>query len=146
MKRLKNNSGISITTLVITIVVMFIIAAIALGTSTEIIDDSVDARNEATIFEDNEKIRALLTNAITDKNIITGYALVDGSIEVIDEEENEYGTNYYLIPGGEEDGALAIIRDKTGDSSATAYKGITAPYVVDYYTGKYKRIEKIKFK
>lgn len=146
MKRLKNNSGVSITTLVITIVVMLIIAGVAIGTSTQIIDDSVEAKKEAAIFEDNETIRALLMNAITDKNVITGYALIDGSLEVVDEEGNEYGTNYYLIPGGKEDEALTIIRDKIGDSSATAYKGITAPYVVDYYTGEYKRIEEIKFK
>ncbi|MBQ8298528.1 MAG: type II secretion system protein [Clostridia bacterium] len=145
MKRLKNNSGISITTLVITIVVMLIIAGIAVGTSTEIIDDSVDAKKEAAIFEDNEEIRALLMNAITDKSVITGFALVDGSIEVVDEEGNEYGTNYYLIPGGDEED-LAAIREKTGDASASAYKGITAPYVVDYYTGKYHRIEDVKFK
>lgn len=146
MKKLKNNSGVSITTLVITIVVMLIIAGVAVTNSTRMIDDSIAAKKDAATFEDNEIIRALLMNALTDKNEITGYALVDGSLEVIDESGETYGTNYHLIPGGKADEALGVIREKLGDANLEAYKGITAPYVVDYYTGEYKRIEEIKFK
>ena len=36
--------------------------------------------------------------------------------------------------------------NKLCDDTLSPYKGLTAPYVVDYYTGKYERVEDIRFK
>ena len=144
--KLKNNSGVSLTTVIITIVVMIILAGIAVSYSLEMIDDSGEAKKEATIYEDREIIRALTANALLDKNARVGFALLDNSVVVIGSGDKEYGTGYYLIPGGKDDGDLGTIKFKLGDNTLTAYRGLSAPYVVDYYTGEYERVEKIRFK
>ena len=144
--KIKNNSGISLLTVVITVVVMIILAAIATTYSSEVIDNSDEAQKEAAIFEDRETIRILMTNTITDKNARVGYELLDGAVVVIGENGKEYGTGYHLIPGGYEDGDLGEIRDMLGDDTIRAYRNLSAPYVVDYYTGKYERVENIEFK
>lgn len=142
---MKNNKGVSLMTLIVTIVVMLIITGVAINKSIRLIDDSVKATEDAEIFDDNEQIRSLLMNAITDKSLVTGYALINNSVEVIDAEGNVYGTNYHLIPGGDEED-LKAIAEKFGETNVIAYKGITAPYVVDYYTSKFVRIEDVLFK
>ena len=144
--KIKKNSGVSLMTVIITIVVMIILASITISYSLKMIDDSGEAKSEAQIYEDNEVIRALLTKSIVDEDVMVGYALLDNSVEVVTSEGKVYGTGYHLIPGGKEDGDLGTIKYKLGDDTLTAYKGISAPYVVDYYTGKYERVEKIKFR
>lgn len=144
--KIKSNSGVSLTTVIITIVVMIIIAGVAARNSLIMIDDSGEAKKEATIYEDREIIRALLTNAITDKDAMVGFALLDNSVVVLGSGDKEYGTGYHLIPGGDDDGDLGTIKFKLGDDTMTAYRGLSAPYVVDYYTGKYERVENIRFK
>ena len=144
--KFKNNSGISLLTVIITIVVMIILAAIATTYSTDVIDNSDEAQKEATIYEDREIIRALMTNTITDKNARVGYELLTGAIVVVGDDGKEYGTGYHLVPGGYEDGDLGKIRAKLGDDTIRAHRNLSAPYVVDYYTGKYERVENIKFK
>lgn len=144
--KIKSNSGVSLTTVIITIVVMIIIAGVAARNSLRMIDDSGEAKKEATIYEDREIIRALLTNAITDKDAMVGFALLDNSVVVLGSGDKEYGTGYHLIPGGDDDGDLGTIKFKLGDDTMTAYRGLSAPYVVDYYTGKYERVENIRFK
>ena len=144
--KIKKNSGVSLTTVVITVIVMIILASVTISYSLDMIDDSGEAKSEAEIYEDNEVIRALLTQSIIDEDVMVGYALLDNSVVVITPEGKEYGTVYYLIPGVKDDGDLGTIKFKLGDDTLTAYKGISAPYVVDYYTGKYERVEKINFK
>lgn len=147
--KIKNNSGISLMTVIITIVVMIILASVAVTSSYQMIDDAGEAKNEAEIYADNEVIRALLTQSISDPDVIVGFPLLDNSVVVIGSGEKEYGSGYHLIPGGypeEEDGDLAALRFKLGDDTLQPYKGLTAPYVVDYYTGKYERVEDIRFK
>lgn len=146
MKKFKNNYGISLISLVVTIVVLLILLSITFSSSDRIIDDSVDARNKANTFDDDEKIRALDSNAIIDKNSIIGYALSDGVIEVITDSGDVYGTGYYLIPGGNDD-VLELIGEKFDDASVTAYKGISAPYILNYSTPSVRaRIENLRFR
>lgn len=133
-------------TVIITIVVMIILASVTVTYSLRMVDDSGEARDQAEIYEDNEIIRALLTQTIADDDAVVGYALLDNSIVVIGSGNKEYGTGYHLIPGGDDDGDLGTVKFKLGDDTLTAYKGISAPYVVDYYTGKYERVEDIRFK
>ena len=147
--KIKNNSGISLMTVIITIVVMIILASVAVTSSYKMIGDAGEAKKESEIYTDNEVIRALLTQSISDPDIIVGFPLLDNSVVVIGSGEKEYGSGYHLIPGGypeEEDGDLATLRFKLGDDTLQPYKGLTAPYVVDYYTGKYERVENIRFK
>lgn len=144
--KFKSNLGISLVTVVITIVVIIILASVSTTYSLRMINDSADAKKEATIYEDREIIRTLLTETIGDENKKVGFALLNGSLVVLDSGDNEYGTGYYLIPGGEDDGDLGTIKFKLGDDTLTAYKGLSAPYVVDYYTGDYERVEEIRFK
>lgn len=144
--KLKSDSGISLTTVIITIVVVIVLAAVATTYSSEVIDNSDEAQREATIYQDKEIIRVLMTNTITDKDARVGYELLDGAVVVIAENGKEYGTGYHLVPGGYSDGDLGEIRDKFGDDTITAYRGLSAPYVVDYYTGKYERVENIEFR
>ena len=135
-------------TMIITIVVMIILAGIAVSSSYELIGDAGEAKKQSETYEDREIIRALLTNSIADSDIIAGYPL-GGSIVVLGSGDKEYGSGYYLVPGGdaeEKDGDLAVLRFKLGDDTLQAYKGLTAPYVVDYDTGKYERVENIRFK
>lgn len=144
MKNLKNK-GISLITLVITIVVMLILAAVAIGGSTRLIDDSVDSKKQASINDDNDEVRSLLTHAITNSSLREGVSLIDGSLVVIGSGDKEYGTGYYLLPGGEDD-VMKVITDKVGNPNLKKYKGLTAPYVVDYDNGTYERIEEVRFK
>ena len=134
--KIKKNSGVSLTTVVITVIVMIILASVTISYSLDMIDDSGEAKSEDEIYDDNEVIRALLTQSIIDEDVMVGYALLDNSVVVITPEGKEYGTGYYLIPGGKDDGDLGTIKFKLGDDTLTAYKGISEPYVVDSYTGK----------
>ena len=144
--RIKDNKGISLLTVIVTVIVMIILAGVATTYSLEIISDSGEAQKEAAIYEDREIIRNLMTNTINNKNERVGFALLDDSIVVIGSGDKEYGTGYHLIPGGDDKGDLGVIKLKLGDDTITAYRNLSAPYVVDYYTGKYERIENIKFK
>ena len=144
--KLKNNSGVSLTTVIITIVVMIILVGISASYSLDMIDESADAKKEATIYEDREIIRTLTTKAMTDKNVRVGFALLDNYVVVIGSGDKEYGTGYHLVPGGDEEGDLGKIKFKLGDDTMVAYRGLSAPYVVDYHTGEYERVENIRFK
>lgn len=147
--KIKNNSGISLMTVIITIVVMIILASVAVTSSYQMIGDAGEAKKEAEIYADDEVIRSLTTQSISNPDIIVGFPLLDNSVVVIGSGDKEYGSGYHLIPGGDpedENGDLAALRFKLGDETLQAYKGLTAPYVVDYYTGKYERIENIRFK
>lgn len=144
--KFKSNSGVSLLTVVITVIVMIILAAVSTKYSTDMIDNSGEAKKEANIYEDKEVIRSLMTHSITDKDVRVGYALLDGAIVVVTEDGKEYGTGYHLVPGGDDDGDLGEIKERFGDDTIIAYKNLSAPYVVDYYTGKYERVENIKFK
>ncbi len=147
--KIKNNSGISLMTVIITIVVMIILASVAVTSSYQMIGDAGEAKKEAEIYADDEVIRSLTTQSISNPDIIVGFPLLDNSVVVIGSGDKEYGSGYHLIPGGDpedENGDLAALRFKLGDETLQAYKGLTAPYVVDYYTGKYERVENIRFK
>lgn len=146
--KIKNELGISLMTMIITIVVMIILAGIAVSSSYELIGDAGEAKKQSETYGDREVIRALLTNSIADSDIIAGYPL-GGAVVVIGSGDKEYGSGYYLLPGGDpedEDGDLATLRFKLGDDTLQPYKGLTAPYVVDYDNGKYERVEEIRFK
>jgi type II secretory pathway pseudopilin PulG len=145
---IKNESGISLMTVIITIVVMIILASIAISSSFRMIGDAGEAKKQAETYEDREIIRALLINSVPYSNDIVGFPL-GGAVIVLGSGDKEYGSGYYLVPGGEsedEDGDLATLRFKLGDNTLQAYKGLTAPYVVDYDNGKYERVEEIRFK
>ena len=143
--KFNENRGVSMVTLVVTIVIVIILAAIALGGSTKMIDDSVDAKESANASEENDIIRSLLTYAITDDDLREGIELVDDVLVVIGSGDKEYGSGYYLIPGGT-DKEMEEIKSKTGNENLRKYKDFTAPYVVDYDNGKFERIEEIRFK
>ena len=132
-------------TLTITIVVLVILATIAINGSTRMIGDSAEAKAHADAAEDNDVIRKLLTHAITDDDLREGIALVDNTLVVIGSGDKEYGSGYYLIPGGDNK-VLNVIIEEVGSDSVKKYKNLTAPYVVDYDNGDYERIEQIRFK
>lgn len=142
---LKKNKGVSMISLVITIIVIIILSAVALSNSSGMIDDSIVAVTEADKMEDNDTIRTLLTYAITDRSARMGIALSDSSNVVIGSGEVNYGTGYYLIVGGSGD-SIKKIEEKTGATGLKAYKDLTAPYVVNYDMGTYERIEDIRFR
>lgn len=68
-----------------------------------------------------------------------------GSLVVISESGDEYGTGFYLIPGGEEE-VINQIKEKSGSAITRKYKDISAPYVVDYNANSFIRIEELLFK
>lgn len=142
---LKNKSGVSMISLVITIVVIIILTAVSIGDSLDMIDDSMVAVTEADIAEDNDVIRSLLTYAVVDKTARVGIALSDATIVVIGSGDVNYGTGYHLIVGGKEE-TIKVIEEKTGVTNLKAYKELTAAYVVNYDLGTYERIEEIKFR
>ena len=142
---LKNNKGVSMISLVITIIVIIILSAVALSNSSDMIDDSMIAVSEADKMEDNDTIRTLLTYAITDRSARMGIALSDSTNVVIGSGDVNYGTGYYLIVGGSGD-TVKKIEEKTGATGLKAYKDLTAPYVVNYDMGTYERIEELKFR
>lgn len=147
LKMRKNNAGISMITLVIAIVILMIIASVAIGTSMRMIDQSSDARKATIANEENDIIRSLLRYTITDSTTYqAGIALHDNTLVVIGSGDIEYGTGYYLIPGGT-DRDLQKISKKVGDSiTVERYKDLTASYVVDYDNDWFERIEEIEFK
>ncbi|MBR3887536.1 MAG: hypothetical protein IKJ32_00355 [Clostridia bacterium] len=142
---LKNNKGVSMISIVITIIVIIILSAVALSNSSDMIDDSITAVTEADKMEDNDTIRTLLTYAVTDRSARTGIALSDSTNVVIGSGDVNYGTGYYLIVGGSGD-SIKKIEEKTGATGLKAYKDLTAPYVVNYDMGTYERIEEIRFR
>ena len=142
---MKKNKGVSMISLVITIVVIIILSAVALSNSTSMIENSSVAITEADKMEDNEKIRALVTYGITDRSARMGIALSDSTNVVIGKNGTNYGNGYHLIVGGTEE-TIKEIEEKTRLSNLKAYKDITAPYVVNYDTSDYERLDEIKFK
>ncbi len=144
MKSFKNK-GISLITLVITIVVMLILASIAIGGSTRLIYDSSNSKKEADINDDNDEIRSLLTHTIVIAPDLREGIPLDSSLVVIGSGDTEYGIGYHLLPGGD-DVVMKVISDKVGNPNLKKYKGLTAPYVVDYDNGTFERIEEIRFK
>lgn len=141
----EKNSGISMITIVITIIVMLILATVAIMSSTRMIDDSSNAKESANADFDNDKIRTILTQAIYDTSAREGIPLVTGSLVIVGPDEKEYGTGWYLLPGGTDDD-LDVIAKKTGRPSIEKYKDLTASYVVDYDNGDFARIKEVIFK
>ena len=72
---LKNKNGVSMISLVITIIVIIILSSVALSNSSDMIDDSIIAVNEADKTEDNDTIRKLITDAVIDRSSRIGIAL-----------------------------------------------------------------------
>lgn len=144
LKNNKENYGVSMITLIITIMVIIILAGIGFGSSTYLIDKAGESKNASDANEDNDVIRALLTYSITDSENRIGIALSD-SLVVLGSGDKEYGKGYYLIPGGN-NRVLAEISEKTGEATVLRYKEITAPYVVDYDNGRFERILELRFK
>ena len=142
---LKNKNGVSMISLVITIIVIIILSSVALSNSSDMIDDSIIAVNEADKTEDNDTIRKLITDAVIDRSSRIGIALSDASNVVIGSGDINYGTGYYLIVGGKAE-TIQKIEQKTGATGLKAYKELTAPYVVNYDLGTYERIEEIRFR
>ncbi len=140
----KSNNGISMITLVITIIVIIILASVALNGSTRMMGDANKAREDANADMDNDTIRTILTYAITDNDAKVGFELTE-SIVVKDSGDREYGKGFYLIPGGTKYD-LATIEQRTGQSNIKAYKDITAAYVVDYDNGTFVRLDEVIFK
>ncbi len=140
----KNDRGISMITVVITVIVLLILTTISMRSSTDLIDNSTDARDDTDVFLDNDEIKSLLTHAIVEEPD-EGIQLMEGRIVVIGSGDKEYGAGFHLIPGGEDE-VIEAIREKTGDDTIKKYKNLTAPYVVNYTTGEYERIEELKFK
>ena len=139
----KNNSGITMITSIITIVVMIIIAAVAMNGSSELVGKGLSAKETALATEESDKVRALLRKAIVDKSYRIGIELSD-TLAVIGSEDKEYGKGYYLIPGGTDDDIAKISR-KVGED-VERYEDFTASFVVDYDEDKFERVKNIKFK
>ncbi len=139
------NKGVTMISMVITIVIIIILASVALSYSGDMIDDSIVAVDEADIMADNDEIRALLTYAVIDKDARQGIALVDGTMVVIGSGDVSYGTGYHLIVGGSDEDIDAI-EEKMDGMRLAPYKNLTAPYVVNYDMGTFERIDEIKFR
>lgn len=148
---MKNNSGVSLVTLVVTIVVMLILAGISMRGTTSLINKTAESKKTHNEYNESEIIRKLLTDVVLDKNLMVGIPLQDGIFEVRETPTDKnpdtiwYGTNYYLIPGGNEEEIKKII-SKTGDDSIEQYREFTGSYVVDYVEGKFERINVIEIR
>lgn len=143
MKKMKNQ-GVSMITLVITIVVLIILATVSINGSMGMIDESMESKEIANASEENDLIRKLLMNVLIESDSKVGIPLVDGALVVIGSGDVAYGTGYYLIPGGTEE-ELAKIKSKSGRDDVKAYQSITAPYVVDYDNSTFERIDELIF-
>lgn len=132
-------------TLVITIVIIIILSAVAINGSTQMIDESNEARKSADAAKDDDEIRAVLMRAITDNTAKVGVELVDGTLIALDSGDREYGSGYYIIPGGKDD-QIDIIKSKAADPTVTRYKKLSASYIVDYAEGTFVRVEEVRFK
>ena len=144
-KMRKKNSGVSMVTLIIAIVILVIIASIAIGTSMRMIDQSSDARKATIVNEENDIIRSLLRYTITDDTYQAGIALHDGTLVVIGSGDKEYGTGYFLVPGGTDED-LQKITQKLNGITVERYKDLTASYIVDYDNDWFERVDELKFK
>lgn len=143
-KNLRDNSGVTMIAIVLTIVVIIIISAIAFGTSRDLINRSAEAKVKAIALEEDDKVRTLLRKAIVDEEYKKGIELEDDTLVVIGSGDVEYGTGCYLIPGGTDED-IAIIANKVGEE-VERYENFTASYVVNYDEDKYERITEINFK
>lgn len=141
----KKDKGISMITLVITIVVIIILAAVSLGGSTDMINKSGEAKEDAAMYADKEQIRGLIDYVYSGLEEKVGVQLIDGALIVIDDNGKEYGSGYYLIPGGKDE-EIKYIREKSGYTNLNRYQELSTSYVVNYSTKEYVRLEEVKFK
>lgn len=141
---MKNEKGISLIVLIITIIVIIILAAITMYYSDDVIDDSINSKNEAQIVMDNEKIKEIMIYELAGT-----YELIDVEInlkrvELSDSLQIEYsGDTYgkgYALYLSEKD--IDKVETATGSGDYfKPYKDLSKSYVVSFESGDYKRLE-----
>lgn len=140
---LKNEKGISLITLVITIVTIIILASITLGPSGGAVDESVEAKEKAEAEIDNQKIEEIITYELAQTN-----ELIDLEIDLkrinlsdtlqVDNSGDIYGNGYTLYLAKRD---IYKVEAKTGSGDYfKPYKDLFKSYVVNHSSGEYKRL------
>ena len=147
--KIREEKGISMITIAVTIVLIIILSVVAINGSLNLIDRSANAKNDAKENEDNDTIRALLTYSLTDPNKRFGLPLSDTLVITISgeegEEDKEYGLGYYLVPGGSEK-TIEKISQEIEPEEVHPYKNLSAAYIVDYDNGTFVRLDEFEIK
>ena len=140
---MREDRGFSLIVLVITIIVILILTTITFRSSNEVIDDAVDSKNKAEATIDDDKIKEIMTYELAGTKERIDVELDLKRIELSDTlkikyEGNEYGIGYSLYLSNED---IDKVENTTGLTGLKPFKELTKSYVVDYTTGKYKRLE-----
>lgn len=140
---MREERGFSLIVLVITIIVILILTTITFRSSNEVIDDAVDSKNKAEATIDDDKIKEIMTYELAGTKELIDVEIDLKRIELSDTlkikyEENEYGIGYSLYLSNED---IDKVEKATGLAGLKPFKELTKSYVVDYTTGKYKRLE-----
>ena len=126
---MREDRGFSLIVLVITIIVILILTTITFRSSNEVIDD--------------DKIKEIMTYELAGTKELIDVEIDLKRIELSDTlkikyEGNEYGIGYSLYLSNED---IDKVENTTGLTGLKPFKELTKSYVVDYTTGKYKRLE-----
>ena len=140
---MREDRGFSLIVLVITIIVILILTTITFRSSNEVIDDAVDSKNKAEATIDDDKIKEIMTYELAGTKELIDVEIDLKRIELSDTlkikyEGNEYGIGYSLYLSNED---IDKVENTTGLTGLKPFKELTKSYVVDYTTGKYKRLE-----
>lgn len=141
---MKNQKGISIVVLIVTIIAIILLSIITLNFSTILVDDSIDAKKEAEISMDNDKIREIITYEIAGTE-----ELIDAEIDLkrialsdtlkIEYSGEIYGENYTLYLSEKDIKKVEAITGK--NNYFKPYKDITKSYIVKDKTEEFIRLE-----
>ena len=140
---MKSEKGVSIVVLIVTIIVIILLSIITLNFSSRLVDDSIDAKKEAEIGMDNEKIKEILTYEIAGTE-----ELIDPEIDLkriklsdtikIEYSGEVYGEKYTLYLAEED---IKKVEAVTGNNYYKPYKDITKSYIVKDKTEEFIRLE-----
>lgn len=131
-KKYRNNHGVSLITLVVTIVVIIILAGITIYYG---LNQNIDKTSEAMalneIFEVSEAVaqRRLMKRLNESKYPAVGNELTDSSAETVD--GIEYGSGWYLID--------------SNSSAALNLENINGKYLINYDTGEVVSVSPIYY-
>ena len=140
---MKNQKGVSIVVLIVTIIVIILLSIITLSFSSRLVDDSIDAKKEAEISMDNEKIKEIITYEIAGTEELIDPEIDLKRIKLSDSIKIEYsGEIYgdkYTLYLSEKD--IEKVEAVTGNNYYKPYKGITKSYIVKDKTEEFIRLE-----
>ena len=141
---MKTEKGYSLIVLVLTIVVMVILIAIALKPSTQVLDDTEEAKKQAEAAIDDDKIKEIInyeTAGIPDLiDVEIVYKRIPLTEDIaVSNKGITYGTGWTLYIAERD---IEKIEEKTGQRNYyKPYNDITRSYVVDTDTGHFVRLE-----